>query len=112
MTNVTDQYQARIAAGELRPDPAQEAVLPHFDRIAAGLRAEPAKRGFFRRAACDPFFRPGGDMIRHRLARFLRLDVSNSRPCSRNMSRSIVHGVHSPARATRTLLAARNSTKQ
>ena len=54
MKDITYQYQARIAAGELRPDPAQEAVLPHFDRIAAGLRAEPVKRGFFRRAVHEP----------------------------------------------------------
>lgn len=47
-----DLYQARVAAGDLAPDPAQEAVLPEFERIRQGLQA-PRKRGFFR-AAPEP----------------------------------------------------------
>ena len=50
MTHMTDLYQARVDAGQIQPDPAQEAVLPEFDRIAEGLRAEPVKRGLFRKA--------------------------------------------------------------
>ncbi len=50
MTAVTDLYAKRIADGTLRPDPAQEAVLPEFARIQNGL-AQPVKKGFFRRAA-------------------------------------------------------------
>lgn len=46
----TTLYQARIDAGEIRPDPAQQATLASFDRIAAGLRAAPVKRGLFRKA--------------------------------------------------------------
>lgn len=49
MSDATSLYQSRIAAGELRPDPAQAAVMPHFDRIATAL-AQPVKRGLFRRA--------------------------------------------------------------
>jgi len=49
MINLTTLYRDKIAKGELRPDPAQEAVLPHFDRISAGLRAPPVKRGLFRK---------------------------------------------------------------
>ncbi len=44
-----DLYQARIRSGELHEDPAQEAVLPEFDRILTGLEAKPEKRGLFRR---------------------------------------------------------------
>jgi cell division protein ZapE len=46
---VTDLYRARAAQGLIRPDPAQERVLPVLDRIAADL-ARPPKRGVFRRA--------------------------------------------------------------
>ncbi|MBE1285127.1 MAG: cell division protein ZapE [Rhodobacteraceae bacterium] len=54
MTDVNALYQDRVASGELRPDEAQLAVLPEFQRIADGLLAEPVKRGFFRRAAPPP----------------------------------------------------------
>jgi cell division protein ZapE len=45
---VTRLYRARREAGELRPDPAQEAVLPALDRIAAALAAPPAAAGLGR----------------------------------------------------------------
>lgn len=48
MKRLSDLYHARVASGEIRPDPAQEHVLPEFDRIAEGLSA-PVKRGFFGR---------------------------------------------------------------
>ncbi|OED46806.1 ATPase [Rhodobacteraceae bacterium (ex Bugula neritina AB1)] len=54
MTHLTTLYRQKIDAGDLQPDPAQEAVLPHFDRIAEGLIAPPVKRGFFRRAEYEP----------------------------------------------------------
>ncbi|APG45571.1 cell division protein ZapE [Phaeobacter porticola] len=54
MTHLTELYQQKINAGELKPDPAQEAVLPHFDHIAAGLKAPPVKRGIFRKATYEP----------------------------------------------------------
>ncbi|MCF6432504.1 cell division protein ZapE [Leisingera sp. MMG026] len=54
MTHLTTLYRQKIDAGELQPDPAQEAVLPHFDRIAEGLMAPPVKRGFFRKAEYEP----------------------------------------------------------
>jgi cell division protein ZapE len=50
MTQVSALYQTRSEAGQIRPDPAQEAVLPEFDRIAEGLIAPPVKRGLFRKA--------------------------------------------------------------
>ncbi|MBT9384105.1 AFG1 family ATPase [Pseudooceanicola sp. CBS1P-1] len=50
MTSMSDLYAARVAAGEIKPDPAQQAVLPEFDRIREGLNAKPVKGGLFRRA--------------------------------------------------------------
>ena len=37
MGKVSDLYRQRVAEGRLRPDPAQEAVLPHLDRVLADL---------------------------------------------------------------------------
>lgn len=54
MTQMRALYDNLIARGEIRPDPAQEAVIPEFDRIGEGLRAPPVKRGLFRRAAPPP----------------------------------------------------------
>ncbi|GLO68576.1 cell division protein ZapE [Phaeobacter inhibens] len=53
MTHLTALYQQKIDAGLLKPDPAQETVLPHFDRIAEGLKAPPVKRGLFRKATYE-----------------------------------------------------------
>lgn len=50
MTQVSALYQTRSEAGQIRPDPAQEVVLPEFDRIAEGLIAPPVKRSLFRKA--------------------------------------------------------------
>lgn len=48
---MSELYRTRVAEGAIQPDPAQEAVLPEFDRIEAGLaEAAPVKRGFFRKA--------------------------------------------------------------
>ncbi len=49
MTTVQEAYQAAVAAGRLRPDDAQIAVLPELERIRAGLEV-PVKRGLFRKA--------------------------------------------------------------
>ena len=48
---VTDTYEDRVASGVLEPDPAQRAVLPEFDRIAAGLaESKPRwRKGLFAR---------------------------------------------------------------
>ena len=55
MSQVSDLYARKVADGKIDPDPAQEAVLAEFDRIATGLSAEPERRGFFRRrAASEP----------------------------------------------------------
>lgn len=46
-------YATRAAEGTIRPDPAQEAVLPEFERIRQGLsaaQARPARKGIFSRA--------------------------------------------------------------
>jgi cell division protein ZapE len=52
--SVTDLYRARLEAGHLRPDPAQVAVLPEFERIAGWLDGHHEQRGlgrFFRKAS-------------------------------------------------------------
>lgn len=53
MTTLPDIYGARVADGSLNRDPAQEAVLPEFERIRAAL-AEPVKKGLFRKAPEPP----------------------------------------------------------
>lgn len=53
MTTLPDIYAARVADGTLTRDPAQEAVLPEFERIRAAL-AEPVKKGLFRKAPEPP----------------------------------------------------------
>ena len=51
MTELKYIYAIRATEGMIRPDPAQEAVLPEFERIRTELSAPPpAKRGFFARA--------------------------------------------------------------
>ncbi|WP_040820763.1 cell division protein ZapE [Thalassobium sp. R2A62] len=46
-------YQARVAAGTLTTDPAQELVMAQFDRIAEGL-TEAKPTGWFRKARPAP----------------------------------------------------------
>ena len=53
METLADRYVQAVADGALTRDPAQEAVLPEFDRIHAGL-AEPGKKGWFRKAPEPP----------------------------------------------------------
>jgi cell division protein ZapE len=47
-------HATRTREGRLRPDPAQEAILPHLDRLRADLSAQPPKRGLFRRTEPAP----------------------------------------------------------
>ncbi|MEQ6249703.1 cell division protein ZapE [Sulfitobacter sp. HNIBRBA3233] len=51
--SMRQRYDQMIAEGTLAPDPAQEAVLPEFDRIRAALE-KPVKKGLFRRAPEPP----------------------------------------------------------
>ncbi|CUH79031.1 cell division protein ZapE [Tropicibacter naphthalenivorans] len=53
MTDLHSLYQTRVAEGRLKPDDAQLAALPAFERIRADL-ATPQKRGFFRKAPEPP----------------------------------------------------------
>lgn len=50
MSAMRELYARGIDAGTIHPDPAQEEVLPEFDRIREGLH-QPVKRGFFSRKA-------------------------------------------------------------
>ena len=49
METMPEIYARKVAQGELSADPAQEAVMPEFERIRSAL-AEPVKRGWLRRA--------------------------------------------------------------
>ncbi|WP_239520607.1 cell division protein ZapE [Pseudooceanicola aestuarii] len=51
--SMTQIYADAVADDHLTADPAQEAVLPEFDRIREALNA-PRKRGLFRRAPEPP----------------------------------------------------------
>jgi cell division protein ZapE len=53
MTSLRETYDNLIAAGTLHADPAQESVLPEFDRIRDALLT-PAKKGLFRKAPEPP----------------------------------------------------------
>lgn len=53
MQSLIEIYDQRCAWGELKADPAQEAVLPELERIRAAL-AEPVKKGWFRKAPEPP----------------------------------------------------------
>lgn len=53
MTSLRALYDQMITDGSLRPDPAQEAVIPEFDRIREALLT-PVKKGLFRKAPEPP----------------------------------------------------------
>lgn len=53
MTSISTLYDQMIADGTLRPDPAQKAVMPEFDRIRDALM-QPVKKGLFRKAPEPP----------------------------------------------------------
>jgi len=53
MTDLQTLYAQRVQDGSLTPDPAQEDVLPEFDRIRNALM-NPGKKGFFKRAPEPP----------------------------------------------------------
>lgn len=37
MVDVSELYQRHVSEGRIKPDPAQEAILPHLDRLVAAL---------------------------------------------------------------------------
>lgn len=53
MTSLRETFDSMIALGTLQPDPAQDAVLPEFDRIRTALMT-PVKKGLFRKAPEPP----------------------------------------------------------
>jgi len=53
MTSLRAEYEQMIAEGRLRPDPAQQAVMPEFDRIRNAL-LNPVKKSLFRKAPEPP----------------------------------------------------------
>ncbi|WP_322867876.1 cell division protein ZapE [Aquicoccus sp. G2-2] len=52
--DVISEYQARVAAGLIRADPVQEAVLPELERIRASLAVPVKKAGWLRRGKPEP----------------------------------------------------------
>ncbi|SFA90934.1 cell division protein ZapE [Poseidonocella pacifica] len=54
MQTLSDIYSAKIASGDLTHDPAQDAVMPEFDRIQEGLAARAKGGGLFRRSPDPP----------------------------------------------------------
>ncbi|WP_157220290.1 cell division protein ZapE [Flavisphingomonas formosensis] len=49
MGKVIDRYHAQVAAGELRPDPEQQAAAGRLDTLAGALEAAPARGGLLSR---------------------------------------------------------------
>lgn len=49
---ISAAYESAVSAGKIKPDPAQQAMLPHLDRIVTEL-SKPVKKGFFRKKAPD-----------------------------------------------------------
>jgi len=49
MTAVISRYDALVASGELKPDPAQRGLAERLDRLAAALEAPVPKPGLFAR---------------------------------------------------------------
>lgn len=47
---VQEAYQAAVAAGSLRVDDAQVAVLPELERVRSALSVPPPRKGLFRKA--------------------------------------------------------------
>ena len=58
---LTEIYDARVAAGQLRPDPAQHAVLPKLDALRHWLEANANRRvGLFAGLFAKPVTPPAG----------------------------------------------------
>ena len=53
METLPERYARLVAAGELTADPAQEAVLPEFERIREAVE-QPVRKGWFRKAPEAP----------------------------------------------------------
>ncbi|MBD3665611.1 cell division protein ZapE [Sulfitobacter aestuariivivens] len=53
MPSLRETYDALIESGQLKPDPAQEAAIPEFDRMREAL-LKPVKKGLFRKAPEAP----------------------------------------------------------
>jgi len=53
MTSISTLYDQMIADGRLRPDAAQKAIMPEFDRIRDAL-LQPVKKGLFRKTPEPP----------------------------------------------------------
>ncbi len=53
METLPNRYARLVAEGVLTPDPAQQAVMPEFERIREAL-GEPVKKGWFRKAPEAP----------------------------------------------------------
>ncbi|AXI40893.1 cell division protein ZapE [Sulfitobacter sp. SK011] len=53
MTSLRETYDRLIDEGKLQSDPAQEALIPEFDRIRDAM-SQPMKKGLFRKAPEPP----------------------------------------------------------
>lgn len=53
MINLSQIYADLVESGELRPDPAQQAIIPEFERIQSEV-TKPTKSGWFQKAPDAP----------------------------------------------------------
>ncbi len=102
MTDLPTIYAEKAARGDIRADPAQQAVLPELERIRAAL-SRPAKRGLFRKAPPPPkgLYLWGGVGRGKSMLMDLFVDSLGDVPCRRVHFHAFMQEIHEALHAQR-----------